>query len=75
MKRNNNQPMVELDIEPKSTPLENLGYQQENQWIKGPSENQPSRGCQVPKILASEGVRNNYGNPHVTTLTGASTLY
>jgi hypothetical protein len=66
---------ADVDLEPKSTPLTNLGQQQENQWLRGPSENQPSGGDEVPTRLASEGMRSSYDEQCETTLTGASTLY
>jgi hypothetical protein len=47
--QNTIQPKVNLDSKPKSTPLTNLGQQQANQRLSGPSKNQPSRGDEVPQ--------------------------
>jgi hypothetical protein len=41
---------LDIDFTIDHTPRK-YRLQQENQWIKGPSKNQPSGGCQVPKIL------------------------
>jgi hypothetical protein len=42
---------------------------------QGPSENQPYGGVEVPKILASEGMRSSFDDLCETTLTDATTLY
>jgi hypothetical protein len=54
------QPKFDVDIEPKSTPLKNLGQQQANQWLRGPSKTHPFGGDEVPKILDSKDIRRSY---------------
>jgi hypothetical protein len=74
--QNTIQPKVDVDSEPKRAhPITNIGQQQENQWLRGPSKNQPSGGDEVPTRLASEGMGRSYDELCETTLTGASTLY
>jgi hypothetical protein len=53
-------PKSDLDSNSNNKPLIDLGKQQENQLAKGPFENQPYKGDEVPTILDSKGMRNNY---------------
>jgi hypothetical protein len=47
--QNKLQPKADVGSEPNITPLKNLGQQQENQWLRGPSENQPSEEKKSPQ--------------------------
>jgi hypothetical protein len=62
------EPKVNVDLEPNGTPLKNLGQQQVNQWLKGPSKNQHSRGYEVPIRFASKSMRSSYDELCETTL-------
>jgi hypothetical protein len=73
--KNTIQPNANLYSEPKRTPLTNLGKQQENQWLRGPSKKQPSGEDEVPTRLSSEGMRSSYDELCETTLAGENTLY
>jgi hypothetical protein len=69
------QPKADVDSKPKKMPIKNTRQKKENQWLKEPSENQPSRGDELPTIVSSKFMKSTYDELCQKSMIDACTLY